>query len=221
VSENIAPVQDNRNDYRGHHKSVLPAGSSWRGVRGAEAGYELNISNTDDQLDREQQMCSLLQTRRVDGVLAVVAPNPARDVSHLSRRADAGIPVVCLDRVSSGYPLDAAVVNNRRGAAMCVRHLISLQAIAARGGSGSGTISDSRGRFSHRERLSPRQGSAAESPRPTALFTVNGTIGLGALKAVDELGLKCLKDVALAVFDEVPKRRNPAAPPHRRDAACF
>ena len=49
---------------------------------------------------------------------------------------------------------------------------------------------------------------------------MNGTIGLGALKAIDELGLKCPKDVALAVFDEVPKRRNPAAPPHRRGAAC-
>jgi DNA-binding LacI/PurR family transcriptional regulator len=41
-------------------------------------------------------------------------------------------------------------------------------------------------------------------PRPTALFVVNGTMGLGALKAIDELGLKCPKDVALAVFDEVP-----------------
>ncbi len=39
---------------------------------------------------------------------------------------------------------------------------------------------------------------------PTALFAVNGTMGLGALKAIDELGLKCPKDVALAVFDEVP-----------------
>lgn len=41
-------------------------------------------------------------------------------------------------------------------------------------------------------------------PRPTALFAVNGTMGLGALKAIEELGLQCPKDVALAVFDEVP-----------------
>jgi LacI family transcriptional regulator len=202
-------------------------------VRGAEfaaqkAGYVLNIFNTDDQLDREQQMFSVLQTRRVDGILAVVAPNPARDVSHLSRTADAGIPIVCLDRVPPGYPVDAVVVNNRRGAAMCVRHLISLGHKRIGFVSGSLLLQTSLERYEGYKQslleadLAPDRSIIREGdfriesgyrlakdlllnhPRPTALFVVNGTMGLGALKAIDELGLKCPKDVALAVFDEVP-----------------
>jgi LacI family transcriptional regulator len=77
------------------------------------AGYVLNIFNTDDQLERERQVFSLLLTRRVDGVLAVVAPNPTRDLTHLSRTIDGGIPVVCLDRIPPGYAVDAVVMNNR------------------------------------------------------------------------------------------------------------
>jgi LacI family transcriptional regulator len=202
-------------------------------VRGAEtaaqnAGYVLNIFNTDDQLEREQQVFSLLQTRRVDGVLAVVAPNSTGDVSHLSRMRDCGIPVVCLDRIPPGYPVDAVVVNNRRGAAMCVRHLLSLGHRSIGFVSGSLLLQTALERFEGFKQSLAEAGLTVEEslvregdfriesgyrlakdlllnhPRPTALFAVNGTMGLGALKPIDELGFQCPKDIALAVFDEVP-----------------
>jgi DNA-binding LacI/PurR family transcriptional regulator len=43
-----------------------------------------------------------------------------------------------------------------------------------------------------------------EADPPTALFASNAMMGFGALKAIQELGLRCPEDVALAAFDEVP-----------------
>lgn len=42
---------------------------------------------------------------------------------------------------------------------------------------------------------------------PTALFVSNGTMGLGALQAFNELAIRCPDQVALAIFDEVPGGR--------------
>ena len=68
-------------------------------VRGAEdaasaRGYFLITFNTDDRIERERQVLSLLRSRRVDGVLLVVAPNS--DAGHIERVIDDGIPIVCI-----------------------------------------------------------------------------------------------------------------------------
>ena len=39
---------------------------------------------------------------------------------------------------------------------------------------------------------------------PTAIFAANGPLGLGALKAIQELGLECPGDISLSVFDDLP-----------------
>ena len=36
------------------------------------------------------------------------------------------------------------------------------------------------------------------------LFVANGLMGMGAIKAIQEMGLRCPEDVAIAVFDDVP-----------------
>src|SRR6202034_1473707 len=99
-----------------------------RGVESAivQHGYMLTIFNTDDDVERERQIFSLLRTHRVAGMLAVVAPNPANDVSHIVQAIDMGVPVVCLDRTPPGLSVDSVVVDNIRGSAMCVRHLVGL-----------------------------------------------------------------------------------------------
>jgi LacI family transcriptional regulator len=202
-------------------------------VRGVEAaalqrGYLLTIFNTDDQVDREQQVFSLLRMRGVDGVLAVVAPNPAGKMEHLQELVKREIPLVCLDRVPSGLRVDAVVVDNLKGAAICVRHLISM------GHQRIGVISGPSGLQTARDRLKGykqalREAGIAFDPslvregdfrmdsgyrlakdlllihsRPTALFAANGMMGLGTLKAVQEMALRCPEDVALAIFDDIP-----------------
>jgi LacI family transcriptional regulator len=202
-------------------------------VRGAEDaalkhGYVITIINTDDQLDRERQAFSLLRRRRVDGALAVIAPNPQGDFQHLKDTIGAGIPVVFLDRATPAIKTDAVLVDNVKGALVCVRHLIAMGHRRIGILTGSAALQTARDRLAGYELalkeagipLAPdliREGDfrfesgyrnakalLLEHPRPTALFVANGTMGLGACKAFQELGLDCPGDIAIAVFDDVP-----------------
>ena len=202
-------------------------------VRGAEDaasknGYFLITFNTDDRIDRERQVLSLLRSRRVDGILLVVAPNPG-DASHIKAVVDEGIPVVCLDRIpNTPKSLDSVSVDNAKGAQMCVHHLIM------RGHTRIAVITGSLALWNARERLAGYETALAEAGievdrsliaegdfreetglrlgknlllrhnRPTALFVSNGMMTLGVLAALEEMGLSCPEDIALATFDDLP-----------------
>ena len=201
-------------------------------VRGAEdaasqRGYLLTIFNTDDQFERERQIFSVLRMRRVDGVLVVVSPDSDRG-THFADMIAAGVPVVCLDRVPPNVKVDSVLVDNVKGARICVRHLIGM------GHRRIGVISGPRKLQTARDRVEGYRLALREAgipysaallregdfrfdsgyrlakdlclshPRPTALLALNCTMGMGAFKAVNELALRCPEDVALAVFDDVP-----------------
>ena len=201
-------------------------------VRGAEdaalqRGFLLIVFNTDDRVERERQVFGLLRARRVDGLLAVVAPSPNAPV-HIEELLEAGIPVVCLDRLPADVHIDSIVVDNIKGALVCTRHLISLGHRRIGFISGSSLLQTSRDRLrGYQLALSEagiefdaslvREGDfrmhsgyrlakdlCLSHPRPTALFVANGMMGIGALKAINEVGLRCPEEIALAVFDDVP-----------------
>lgn len=202
-------------------------------VRGADDaalqhGYVITIVNTDDQVDRERKAFAMFRSRRVDGVLAVIAPNEEGDFWHLEETIAAGIPVVFVDRVAPGVKADAVLVDNVNGALMCGRHLISMGHTRIAALSGPHALQTARDRIkgyelAHKEAGLPlnknlvREGDfrfesgyrlakalLLDHPRPTALFAANGTMGMGAYQAIQELGLACPDDIALAVFDDVP-----------------
>ena len=202
-------------------------------VRGAEDcalkhGYLLNTFNTDDQVEREQQVFALLRSRRVDGILLVVAPSPAGDVAHIRKMVESGIPVVCLDRIPQGIALDSVSVDNVKGAQMCVRHLIN------KGHRRIGIITGSLSLQTAKERLEGyrsalhgasikpepglilegdfREGSGYRLGKelllghhpPTAVFVSNGMMAVGVVRALEEIGMQCPGDIAIASFDDLP-----------------
>jgi LacI family transcriptional regulator, galactose operon repressor len=201
-------------------------------VRGAEdaasaLGYFLVTFNTDDRIERERQVLSLLRSRRVDGVLLVVAPNS--DASYIETLVDDGIPIVCIDRIpNSSRTFDSVGVDNIKGARVCVQHLIM------RGHTRIAIVTGSLALQTARERLKGYELALAEAGieidpdlvvegdfrqdsglrlgknlllrhrRPTALFVSNGMMTIGVLEALEEMGLSCPNDVALACFDDLP-----------------
>ena len=201
-------------------------------VRGAEDaasknGYFLITFNTDDRVERERQILSLLRSRRVDGILLVVAPDTG-DGGHIKAVVDDGIPVVCLDRIPNTIDnLDSVSVNNVKGAQTCVQHLIM------RGHRRIAIITGALPLKNARERLAGYEAALTEAgieidrtliaegdfrqetglrlgkdlllrnKRPTALFVSNGMMALGVLEAMDEMGLSCPEDLALATFDDL------------------
>ncbi len=201
-------------------------------VRGAEDmaskhGYLLITFNTDDDFERERQVLSVLRSRRIDGALLVPAPHPG-DVSNVENILAAGIPIVGLDRVPPEFSLDSVSVENEIGARELVRHLVAMghHDIAALTGPLSlvntqerlrgyeealreanipvrpeliwkGDFRTAGGYAAGRELLNSKK-------RPTALFVMNGMMTLGVLDAMEELGLRCPDDLAIATFDELP-----------------
>jgi len=201
-------------------------------VRGAEdaarkLGYLLTIFNTDDDLEREQEVFSLLRMRRVDGILVVVTPESGES-THIPETIASGIPVVCLDRIPENIAVDSVLVDNVKGARICIRHLTGMGHRRIAVISGPRKLQTARDRvegyrqalheagFAHEDALL-REGDfrfesgyrlakdlCLEHPRPTAIFALNCMMGMGAYKAVQELSLNMPEDMALAVFDNVP-----------------
>lgn len=201
-------------------------------ARGAEDaalkhGYLLLTFNTDDRVERERQVLAVLRERQVDGILLVVAPGNTV-YSHITDAMAKGVPLVCLDRVPPKVQVDSVTVNNVRAAQDCVRHLIAVGHRRIGVLTGSFLLQTARQRLQGYKRALAeagiplreeyiRQGEfrapsgyelgkALLSPprRPTAVFCSNGMLAFGVLKAVEELGLRCPDDIAIAAFDDLP-----------------
>jgi LacI family transcriptional regulator len=200
-------------------------------VRGAEdaamkKNYLLLTFNTDDRVDREKQVLSVLRVRRIDGALLVVAPSREKP-SHITELSAMGTPVVCLDRVPRGIKVDSVTVDNVGAARDCVTHLIDgghrriailtgslllqtarhrlrgyKEALRRRGiGIDPRLICEGNFRTESGYELATNLLSSRE--RPTAIFASNGLMCIGALKAIGDLGLLCPQDIALASFDDL------------------
>ena len=194
--------------------------------RAFERGYLLVTANTDEQVDRELQIVSALRSRRVDGILLAAAAGS--NTRHIHAAIEAGIRVVCLDRMAAGVDTDAVLLDNVRGGQRCVRHLIRS------GYRDVAIITGPLGLQSANERLQGYRDALREAEiecprawilegdyrkesgyrlgkklakmrrRPSAVFVCNGVMTLGVLEAFEEMSIQCPKDIALATFDDLP-----------------
>jgi LacI family transcriptional regulator len=199
-------------------------------VRGAEdvarrGGYRVLLCDTRADLGIEREVIEEMLAHRVDGI--VIAPVSDRSKSHLKRLARFGVPFVLIDRTVPGIDSDVVLGDSTGGARRLVEHLISLghrrialivesdevstardrrqgyeAALAAAGiprDPALVTVStvDPAGGLEGMGRL------LALEERPTAVFTVNNLVALGAIEAVRGAGLEVPRDVALVCFDDI------------------
>jgi LacI family transcriptional regulator len=199
-------------------------------VRGAEdvarrAGYRVILCDTRADLDIEREVIEEMIAHRVDGIL--IAPVSDRSLVHLRRLAKFAVPFVLVDRTVPGVEADAVLGDSAAGAQRLVEHLVSLghrsigmivesddvsTARDRRQGYRAALLAaglrvdpalvveasvDPRGGFEGMHRLLWRR------ERPTAVFTVNSLVALGAIEAVRAAGLEVPDDVALVCFDDI------------------
>jgi LacI family transcriptional regulator len=199
-------------------------------VRAAEevarrGGYRVILCDTRADLSVERDVIEELIAHRVEGI--VIAPVSDRSAAHLRRLDKFGVHCVLVDRTLPGMERDAVVGDSVAGARRLVQHLISL------GHRRIGLIVESDEVSTARERrggyeaaltaagipLDPRlvvetavdPSGGAEGmrrlleleERPTAVFTVNNLVALGAIEAVRGAGLEVPDDVALVCFDDI------------------
>src|SRR4051794_16110817 len=180
------------------------------------------VGSSDERPERERELAEAFGARGVDGLVIVPC---AADQSYLLRDHQAGTPLVFVDRPPRFIPGDAVVSDNAGGARAAVEHLI------ARGHRRIGFLGDRLSIFTAAERRAGYRlalagaglPAAPELERvelvdsalaqdaaralllaadpPTALFTGQNLITIGAIRALRELGLQ--HSVALVGFDDV------------------
>jgi LacI family transcriptional regulator len=185
------------------------------------AGVSVLASSLDEDPVRERQLIAELIARRVDGLIIVPA---GHDHSYLQLEQRSGTAVVFADRPARRLAADAVVADNRGGAATGARYLLArqhrriaylgdLQSIVSAQERYAGYIDAlSEAAVQVDPRLvrhnvhSQEMAQAVctelltESDPPSALFTAQNLITVGAVRALRTLGLQ--HSVALLGFDD-------------------
>jgi LacI family transcriptional regulator len=186
-------------------------------------GVIVFVGSSDEDAEREHELADAFGARGVDGLILV--PSGA-DQSYLQRERRAGVSIVFVDRPPRLIDADAVLSDNAAGARLAVAHLVAAghrrigflgdrpeiytaaerlrgyrEAIAA-----AGLPYDDR--IVMVELLSPAGGYAAarellSGPEPpTALFSSQNLITIGAVRALVDLGLH--GRTGIVGFDDVP-----------------
>jgi DNA-binding LacI/PurR family transcriptional regulator len=186
--------------------------------------YTVFLCNSDENPYKEALYVDLMLAERVAGVIIT----PTREThSPVRKLQEAGIPVTVVDRRIQDQDVDTVVADNRAAAYDLVTHLISqghrrIGAILA-----SPEITTGRERYEgyelalreHQIPLDPaliRTGLPKEvlgyqfacellslPEPPTAIFTGNNLLTLGALRGIDDRQLNIPGDVSLVGFDDM------------------
>jgi LacI family transcriptional regulator len=184
-------------------------------------GVAVFAGSVDEDPARERELALALVARRVDGLIVVPAGD---DQSYFANEQRAGLSVVFVDRPPALLRADAVISDNTAGARCGVRHLISSghRRIAFLGDLRS--ITTAADRFAgYAEALAEagieiddelvrqdvHSADASEAAvrslmldggAPSALFTTQNLITIGALRALRELDMH--ERVALVGFDD-------------------
>jgi LacI family transcriptional regulator len=199
-------------------------------VRGAEdvarrAGYRIILCDTRFDLTQEAEVLEEMIAHRVEGI--VIAPVSDGSRGELKRLAKFGVPFVLIDRTIPGVDCDVVLGDSTAGGRTLVEHLISL------GHRRIGMIVEHENVSTARDRRAgyvaalERAGIALDptlvvrvkadpqgglegmgtllrlEERPTAVFTVNNLVAIGAIEAVRAEGLEVPDDIALVCFDDI------------------
>lgn len=194
----------------------------------AKCGYNVIICNTDESISSELLYLKTLYEKRIDGIIIATAYKSDQILSKSHESLYNGtVPTVFIDRQIKG--LDGIVVKteNYGGAYEAVSHLINLghkdigvisgpviSTMTQRIAGYSAAISNNNityepGFVVATNTASVEEGTKATKDillnfekRPTALLVLNNLLTIGALLAINELGLIIPDDIAIVGWDD-------------------
>lgn len=201
-------------------------------VRGAEsaareAGYFLIVLDSEGSDEREQEMISLLEAQRVEGILLVTVGGkrtgtPQKPVFRTTT------PIIYLDRLPADLHVDSVCVDDNGAAEMAISHLTGMGHKEIAVITGPLSLRNEQERLAGCRKALHRCGTPLRQTftlsggfeqneidrlchnlllrpreRPTALLATNGVTGLAALRSLYSIGLSTPDNVAFVTFDEI------------------
>lgn len=182
-------------------------------------GYVVITASSEEDAKRERELVTTLLSRQVEGLLVVPA---SEDHDYLRPELAMGTGIVFLDRPPGNLEVDTVLIDNSGGARAGVEHLLD------QGHTRIGLIGDAAGLYTVHQRVAGYNaalaargltqdpalvrldqrnvGQAEVAARellalpdpPTALFTYNNRLTIGALRALAATGTRA----ALVGFDD-------------------
>ena len=187
--------------------------------------FAVMLCNSDEDLKKEAFYLDVMRAESADGI--ILPPINDRDPAVV-RLAEAGMPIVTVDRSLADSTVDQVEVDNRQGAFDAVTHLVKIGHRRIGLITGRLNVSTSRERkVGYEQALAARElpvdpnymriGDykqtsgriltdellALPNP-PTALFVANNLMAVGAVEAIHRRKLKIPADVAIIGFDDLP-----------------
>lgn len=187
-------------------------------------GYAVMVCDCRTDERREAEAVDFLYHRRVDGLLLMPV---GKNGAHLNQFTSSGKPVVLIDRRLEGVDCDCVLVDNQGAAADAVRRLTKAGHRQIGILAGPGEIYTARERLAGYRKgleeagITPDPGLTAlgdytisgglgamkrlirENPQMTAVFVSNYEMTMGAVIAVNELGLRIPGDLSVIGFDNL------------------
>jgi LacI family transcriptional regulator len=185
--------------------------------------YTLLIGNAAEDDERQTVYVRTFLARQVDGLFLVPAHGPTSCVDELRR---SGVPWLSLDRHVPGASAPAVLVDNRGGARVATEHLLAHGRRKVACISGPDDVAPAN------ERVNGWRDALAEAGvRPSEMSVWHGAFGrragyrgarelladgafdavfvgsdqqaIGVLRALQEMGVRCPDDIAIASFDGI------------------
>jgi LacI family transcriptional regulator len=193
-----------------------------RAVEAVASGRDTAVfaASFDDDADRERALVDAFTRRRVDGLILTTI---STDHGYLQAEREQGTPIVFVDRPPVGLLADAVLTDNREAAVVATEHLLAAGHRRIAHLADELTISTARDR-SHgfasamgavpgtsplqvdglrsqaEAEAAVRELLALDDP-PTALFTSQNLVTVGAVRALHGLGRQ--HEIALVGFDDL------------------
>jgi LacI family transcriptional regulator len=191
-----------------------------------DAGYNILICQSSEQVEKEEQNIQMLLNSRVAGILVGISKETIH-LQHLQDIIDSGIPLVLYDRPCPSLLCDQVVSDDYAGAYNAVEYLIQTGCKRIMYFSSPMQLEVAHRRYQGwRDALlhyglsidngailtcDTRAQAIIETPnvmkgieKPDAIFCVNDNCAVGVLYAAQILGLRIPEDISICGFSDAP-----------------
>lgn len=188
--------------------------------------YQLILTNSAENFEREKKAVRTLHSKRVDGIL-ISSSGTTKKFNHLKDVIKSGTPIVMFDRCADELKVSTVRVNDLTGAQKVTQHMIDhgYKEIACLHGPNI-SIGIERLKGYKKALLNNNitinqdiiiecgflendgyvaMGRIFELPKaewPRAVVTVNDPVAIGAIKRIEEENLSIPRDIAVAGFSD-------------------